>query len=95
MSRYLRQAKQLPPAELLPQIHHSYAKFLTVLRRSMLARLILLCCRMGAAFFSGAAFSACSGMSQIGGGGANPFQSAFSTGVLFALLQGALYKVWQ
>jgi hypothetical protein len=48
---------------------------------------------MGAAFFSGAAFSAVSGMSQLGGGGANALQSAFSTGVLFALLQGAIYKV--
>jgi hypothetical protein len=48
---------------------------------------------MGAAFFSGAAFSAVSGMSQMGGGGANALQSAFSTGVLFALLQGAIYKV--
>lgn len=49
--------------------------------------------RMGAAFLSGASFSAISGMSSVGGGGANLFQSAFSTGVLFALLQGALYKV--
>ena len=32
-------------------------------------------------------------MSQMGGGGANALQSAFSTGVLFALLQGAIYKV--
>lgn len=48
---------------------------------------------MGAAFFSGAAFSAVSGMSQMGGGGANALQSAFSTGVLFALLQGAIYKL--
>lgn len=29
----------------------------------------------------------------MGGGGANALQSAFSTGVLFALLQGAIYKV--
>lgn len=48
---------------------------------------------MGAAFLSGAAFSAVSGMSTVGGGGANAFQSAFSTGVLFALLQGAIYKL--
>ena len=48
---------------------------------------------MGAAFISGAAFSAVSGMSSMGGGGANAVQSAFSTGVLFALLQGAIYKV--
>ena len=44
---------------------------------------------MGAAFGSGAAFSLVSGMS----GGKNPMMGAFSTGVLFALLQGGLYQV--
>lgn len=44
---------------------------------------------MGAAFGSGACFSLISGMS----GGTNPVMSAFSTGVLFALLQGGLYKL--
>lgn len=45
-------------------------------------------CRMIAGFGSGAAFSLVSGMTQ-----GNPSQGAFSTGVLFALLQGAFYQV--
>jgi hypothetical protein len=44
--------------------------------------------RMIAAFGSGAAFSLVSGMS-----GANPVAGAFSTGVVFALLQGGIFKV--
>ncbi|KAL3141995.1 hypothetical protein ABBQ32_004638 [Trebouxia sp. C0010 RCD-2024] len=43
---------------------------------------------MIAGFGSGAAFSLVSGMTQ-----GNPSQGAFSTGVLFALLQGAFYQV--
>lgn len=43
---------------------------------------------MIAGFGSGAAFSLVSGMS-----GANPFMGAFSTGVLFAALQGGFYQV--
>lgn len=45
-------------------------------------------CRMIAGFGSGAAFSLVSGMTQ-----GNPLQGAFSTGVLFALLQGGFYQV--
>ena len=43
---------------------------------------------MIAAFGSGAAFSLVSGMS-----GPQPLMGAFSTGVVFALLQGGLFKV--
>ena len=43
---------------------------------------------MIAGFGSGAAFSLVSGMTT-----GNPFQTAFSTGVLFAVLQGAFYQV--
>lgn len=46
-------------------------------------------CRMIAGFGSGAAFSLVSGMTQ-----GNPMMGAFSTGTLFALLQGAFYQVW-
>ena len=45
-------------------------------------------CRMIAGFGSGAAFSLVSGMTQ-----GNPLMGAFSTGTLFALLQGAFYQV--
>eukprot|EP00894_Picocystis_sp_ML_P000168 jgi/Pico_ML_1/50685/g1852.t1 len=44
---------------------------------------------MMAAFGSGAAFTVVSGM----GGGPNLAVSAVSTGVVFALLQGAFYKI--
>lgn len=44
---------------------------------------------MIAGFGSGAAFSLVSGMS----GTANPLQAAFSTGVLFAALQGGFFQV--
>ena len=47
-------------------------------------------CRMIAGFGSGAAFSLVSGMS---GPTANPFMAAFTTGVLFAALQGGFYQV--
>lgn len=43
---------------------------------------------MIAGFGSGAAFSLVSGMTQ-----GNPLMGAFSTGTLFALLQGAFYQV--
>ena len=46
------------------------------------------CPRMIAAFGSGAAFSLVSGMA-----GPQPLMGAFSTGVVFALLQGGLFKV--
>ena len=46
------------------------------------------CYRMIAAFGSGAAFSLVSGMA-----GPNPIPGAFSTGVVFALLQGGLFQV--
>lgn len=45
-------------------------------------------CSMIAGFGSGAAFSLVSGMTQ-----GNPLMGAFSTGTLFALLQGAFYQV--
>ena len=50
----------------------------------------MLCCfySMIAGFGSGAAFSLVSGMTQ-----GNPLMGAFSTGTLFALLQGAFYQV--
>lgn len=48
----------------------------------------MVCCRMIAGFGSGAAFSLVSGMTQ-----GNPLMGAFSTGTLFALLQGAFYQV--
>eukprot|EP00884_Botryococcus_braunii_P014099 jgi/Botrbrau1/22690/Bobra.0132s0031.1 len=44
---------------------------------------------MIAAFGSGVAFSLVSGMSGAG----NPLQGAFTTGVFFALIQGAFHKV--
>ncbi len=44
--------------------------------------------RMVAAFGSGVAFSLVSGMAT----GANPLQGAFTTGVFFALFQGAFHK---
>ena len=50
---------------------------------------------MGAAFGGGVAFSLIGGMGA-GAAGANsagPLQQAFSTGVVFALFQGALAKV--
>ena len=49
-----------------------------------------MCCgkRMIAAFGSGTAFSLVSGMA-----GPQPLMGAFSTGVVFALLQGGLFKV--
>jgi hypothetical protein len=43
---------------------------------------------MIAGFGSGAAYSVVSGITQ-----GNPFQAAFTTGVLFAAFQGALHKV--
>lgn len=46
------------------------------------------CGRMIAAFGSGASYSLVSGITQ-----GNPFQGAFTTGVLFAAFQGALHKV--
>ena len=46
------------------------------------------CDRMIAAFGSGAAFSLVSGMA-----GTDPVMGAFSTGVVFALLQGGLFQV--
>ena len=44
---------------------------------------------MIAAFGSGVAFSLVSGMA----GGVNPLQGAFTTGVFFAVFQGAFHKV--
>lgn len=44
---------------------------------------------MIAAFGSGVAFSLVSGMAS----GKNPLQGAFTTGVFFALFQGAFHKV--
>lgn len=50
-----------------------------------------------AAFGSGACFSLISGLGKPGGGpgtgSANPLMAAFSTGVVFALFQGAFFKV--
>ncbi len=43
---------------------------------------------MIAAFGSGVAFSLVSGMA----GGGNPLQGAFTTGMFFALFQGAFHK---
>eukprot|EP00897_Mesotaenium_endlicherianum_P006003 jgi/Mesen1/5430/ME000027S04796 len=48
---------------------------------------------MAAAFGSGVAFAAVSGVS--GGGNPNPFVNALSTGVVFALFQGGFYKLGQ
>ena len=45
------------------------------------------CCRMIAAFGSGASYSLVSGITQ-----GNRYQGAFTTGVLFAAFQGALHK---
>lgn len=50
-----------------------------------------------AAFGSGVCFSLVSGIGKPGAapgsGSANPLMAAFSTGVVFALFQGAFYKV--
>jgi hypothetical protein len=50
--------------------------------------LIVMDCSMVAAFGSGAVFSAVSGM-----GGPNLAGNAVTTGIFFALIQGAIFKV--